>query len=381
MNQQILSIRRIPPLLVALLALSACDQDINLEAGERLHPTPENAPPTDAALITTDSEPTGLSADALDQWRTARDMLLGARVTLALGNDAAEGPELFGRIDDVAFDRDGNVLVLDAVNYEVRTFGPEGRHLRSLGRHGEGPMEFPGNLHSLEVFEDGRLLVGMRMAMKVFAPVSDGYEYLDLIPVPARDMCVTAAERVFVTVHHTRRSERVLHEVDLADDSVTQSFGHGYLDEEWLFRNQLSDGTIACADDPLRILFALSEHPILRAHRPGEDDPVWTAALQDYAQPLWAGSSGGRASIRMVSGNAEFTDKPHVLAGHHIVWQTYYRRLFSERVRTYFIDGATGQGALISEDFPRIMRMTSEQFVAGWNDPYPRIEVRELGGN
>ena len=78
-------------------------------------------------------------------------MLLGARVTLALGTDAAEGPELFDRIDDVAFDRDGNVLVLDAVNYEVRTFGPEGRHLGSLGRNGEGPMEFPSNLHSLEV--------------------------------------------------------------------------------------------------------------------------------------------------------------------------------------------------------------------------------------
>ena len=169
--------------------------------------------------------------------------------------------------------------------------------------------------------------------------------------------------------------------MDLAGDSVTQSFGHGYLDEEWLFRNQLSDGTIACVDDPLRILFALNEHPILRAHRPGEDDPVWSAALQDYAQPLWAGSRGGRVSIRMVSGNAEFTDKPHVLAGRHIVWQTYYRRLFSERVRTYLIDGVTGQGALISEDFPRIMKMTPEHFVAGWNDPYPRIEVRELDGN
>ena len=230
-------------------------------------------------------------------------------------------------------------------------------------------MEFPGNLHSLEVFEDGRLLVGMRMGMKVFAPVADGYEYLDLIPVPARDMCVTAAERVFVTVHHTRRSERVLHEVDLADDSVTQSFGHGYLDEEWLFRNQLSDGTIACADDPLRILFALSEHPILRAHRPGEDDPVWTAALQDYAQPLWAGSTGPRASIRMVSGNAEFTDK-HMLAGRHIVWQTYYRRLFPSAFAP-ISSTATGQGALISEDFPRIMR--DFRAVCRLERSYPRI--------
>ena len=367
--------------LLVLHALSACDPDINLQAGETLHPTPENAPPADAALITTDSEPTGLSPDALDQWRSARDMLLGARVTLALGSNAGDGPELFGGIGDVAFDRDGNVLVLDVLSYEVRTFSPDGRHLGSFGQEGEGPMDFDGTLQSLEVLEDGRLLVAMRMAMKTFSPVAGGYEYLDLISVPARHMCVTAAGRVFVTIHHTRGNERVLHEVDLAGDSVTQSFGHGYLDEEWLFRNQLSDGTIACGNDPPRILFAFDEHPILRAHRPGEDDPVWTAALQDYVQPLYAGRSGARGSIRMVSDHGEVTDKPHVFAGRHIVWQTYYRRLFSERIRTYLIDAATGQGALISEDFPRIMKMTPEYFVAAWNDPYPRIEVRELVRN
>lgn len=193
-------------------------------------------------------------------------------------------------------------------------------------------------------------------------------------------MCLTGAGRLFVTVHDTRETDRVIHEVDLEGDSVTQSFGHGYLDEHWLFRNQLSDGTIACGDEPLRILFAFSEHPILRAHRPGEDDPVWTAALEDYVQPFYAGRKDG-GSIRMLSHGAELTGKPQVLVGRHIVWQTFHRRLFSERVRTYLIDAATGQGALISEDFPRILKMSPERLVVAWNDPYPRIEVRELVGN
>ena len=361
--------------MLVLLALSCCDSGINLRAGETLHPTPENAPSGDAARITTDSEPPGLSAEALDQWREARDLLLGAPVALALGASRDEGPELFGRIGDAAFDRDGNLLVLDPLNYEVRTFASDGRHLGSFGQEGEGPMDFASEPQSLEVLPDGSLLLGMRPAMKSFAPVAGAYEYLDLIPVWGRDMCVTAAGRLFVTVHDTQDTERVLHEVDPAGDSVTLSFGHGYLDEDWLSRNQLSDGTIGCMDEPLLILFAFDEHPILRAHRPGADDPVWTAALDDYVQPLYAGSA---TSIRMVSDHGEVTDKPHVLAGGHIVWQTYYRRLFSERIRTYLVDAATGQGALISEDFPRIMRVTSERFVVAWNDPYPRIEVREL---
>ena len=183
---------------------------------------------------------------------------------------------------------------------------------------------------------------------------------------------------MFVTVY-SYANERVLHEVDLAGDSVTQSFGHGYLDEDEFIRGQLSDATIACVDDPLRILFAFKEHPILRAHRPGEDDPVWTAALEDYAQSLYA--YGPSSPLRMVSGHGELIGKPHALAGRHIVWQTYYQRLVSARIRTYLIDAVTGQGALISENFPQLLEMTPERFVAVWNDPYPRIEVRELVGN
>ena len=358
-----------------LVALAGCDSGINLRAGETLHPTPENAPSGDAALITTGSEPQGLSAEALEQWREARDLLFGAPVALALGTSSEEGPELFGRIGDAAFDLDGNLLVLDPLGYEVRTFAPDGRHLGSFGQEGEGPMDFPGEPQGLEVLPDGSLLVGMRSAMKSFALAAGAYEYLDLIPVFARDMCVSAAGRLFITVDDSQGTERVLHEVDPAGDSVTLSFGHGYLDEDWLVRNQLSDGTIGCMDDPVRVLFAFDEHPILRAHRPGDDDPVWTAALGDYVQPHYAAS---QASVRMVGDHGEVTDKPHVLAGRHIVWQTYYRRLFSERIRTYLIDAATGQGALISEDFPRIMRMTPRRFVVAWNDPYPRIEVRDL---
>ena len=65
----------LPPLTLLLLALPGCSGDIKLEGGEILHPTPENAPPADAALITTDTIPTGLTEDALSAWRAARDRL------------------------------------------------------------------------------------------------------------------------------------------------------------------------------------------------------------------------------------------------------------------------------------------------------------------
>lgn len=216
LDRKPLARRPIPPLL-ALLAFPACGPDMELDAGEALHPTDENAPPADAALITVGREPLGLSTEALAGWRAARDRLVGARTTLGLGTNSGDGPELFGMIGD-------------AVNHDVRIFRPDGSHLLSFGREGEGPMEFGTRPHSVAVVSGGRLLVGMRAEMKVFAPVAGGYEYLDRIAVPSRHMCVSAAGRVFVTVHHTRTSDRVLHEVDMTGDT-TLSFGHGYLHE------------------------------------------------------------------------------------------------------------------------------------------------------
>ena len=128
------------------------------------------------------------------------------------------------------------------------------------------------------------------------------------------------------TANHDRLSDRVLHEVDQAGDSIVRNFGHGYLDDEWLFRNQLSDGEIECLDDPLRVVFVFNEHPIVRAHHPGEDEPLWTATFEDCLQPHYIGRyrESGRASTR-------------------------------------------------------IREITPDRLVVAWDDPYPRLEVRELG--
>lgn len=52
-----------------------------------------------------------------------------------------DGDILFGRISDVAGDADGNVYVLDNQLCQVEVFGPDGEHLRTLSRQGEGPGE------------------------------------------------------------------------------------------------------------------------------------------------------------------------------------------------------------------------------------------------
>ena len=82
---------------------------------------------------------------------------LAAEPTLSIGQ--LSGPEelLFGRIQLARRDAAGNLVVADGQAYEIRIFNGEGRHLRSLGREGEGPGEFE-SLHGAWPVADGGIV-------------------------------------------------------------------------------------------------------------------------------------------------------------------------------------------------------------------------------
>ena len=121
---------------------------------------------------------------------------------------------------------------------------------------------------------------------------------------------------------------------------------------------------------------------MVRAHHPGEDEPLWTATFEDYLQSHYIGMTreSGGPSIRSVKRDGEVAVNPHALSPDHIVIQTlrFYFLTFSIRVRTYLLDAATGYGALISDDLPQIREIAGDRIVVAWDDPYPRLEVREL---
>lgn len=64
------------------------------------------------------------------------------REELRIGSAMSEGPALFSQVAGVAVDAEGRIHVLDRQAKELRTFGPEGAHIRTVGREGAGPGEF-----------------------------------------------------------------------------------------------------------------------------------------------------------------------------------------------------------------------------------------------
>lgn len=67
-------------------------------------------------------------------WRLEED--------LRIGSAEIEGPELFGNVGGLAVDELGRIYVGESQASEIRVFGADGAHVRTIGRKGGGPGEF-----------------------------------------------------------------------------------------------------------------------------------------------------------------------------------------------------------------------------------------------
>jgi len=72
--------------------------------------------------------------------------------------DSDDDNVLFHQPADIAFDKAGNIYILDAGNQRIQKFGPDGAYLDTIARQGEGPGELQFPL-SLDIDGEGYLYV------------------------------------------------------------------------------------------------------------------------------------------------------------------------------------------------------------------------------
>lgn len=118
---------------------------------------------SNGAVLVTHAPP----ADPAPTWRLEPELRIGAA--------DGEGPEVFGRVADLAVHPDGRIAVLDAQAQEIRVFGPDGAHLATYGREGAGPGEYRA-ANGLVFGPDGLLRVpDMRNARLSLVHLDSGY--------------------------------------------------------------------------------------------------------------------------------------------------------------------------------------------------------------
>lgn len=100
----------------------------------------EHSGQSEAAMAVRDSA--GVRIAEFSQDAPGEAWTVAAKPTVSLGSVDGPPESQFGRVAGVVRLRDGTIIVADDAASVLRFFGPDGRHLRSVGRKGGGPGEF-----------------------------------------------------------------------------------------------------------------------------------------------------------------------------------------------------------------------------------------------
>ena len=98
--------------------------------------------PAESQDITDRSDSAGVEIVTSDPSLSDATCTLGDEPIFRVGNDESNEATWFSTIRGMGRLSDGSVAVLDRSSAEIRIFDRDGRHVRSMGRRGEGPGEF-----------------------------------------------------------------------------------------------------------------------------------------------------------------------------------------------------------------------------------------------
>jgi len=369
------------PCLVAA-SLGGCDRApavIN-------HPTDPNRPPATASPIVPDSVPVGLTPDRLVAWTVARRSLADAELVYRLGEFEGDGPDVFGRIEDVVLDWQNRILLLDGHFQRVSVFDPSGEFVEAFGRLGDGPEELRG-AYAIEMEPSGDILVvGTGRHLKVFGRTVSGWSYRETRPLPLAGgmACVTKSGRTIVAGADTRSARNVLlHEIPIGAGEQIRSFGLGYQDPSPLIRYVIANrGPVACVDhgDAEFIVHAFPPLNFLRLMSVVDGSVVWTARLLDHRQIVMQGTETRLTQMSTADWDVIVRILPY-LDSHLLLQVERFGAMAPEDTRpestidTYLLDLPTGRGAKVSTDLGQVMAINENRYVVVTADPYPQIEV------
>ncbi|WP_419161747.1 hypothetical protein [Candidatus Palauibacter sp.] len=325
---------------------------------------------TDPKLGTDTVPPASWSSSLSSRWRSLRDAITGAEPGASIDLAGGAGRSTSRRILDVELDHAGTVYVLHthprrSPIRRVEAYDSSGRLVGQVDREGDAGqgLRVP---RAMALLDDSRLAVVQQYGdVAVFSRTEDGF-VLDAgrpVNLPASDICGEQG-RIYVT---QRRSPRAIHELESGPRRQGRSFGSVYEHGSGLARNALSEGILACLEDPARVVFGFRAIPRLDAYEAGSGERIWTAGVTDYTQGVFVEQVRPRHGITSpVNYPRERLARLLPVSPEFLV--AVYTRSHTEpeagvETRTYLLHSATGQGAMISDTLSIIGAIRDDTYV------------------
>ena len=303
---------------------------------------------------------------------------------LEIGVLMGDRSRMFGRVNQLAVDSNGNIVVLDSQNYSVSWFAPDGRHIAATGRQGGGPAEFQGPA-SITVGPDDSVFVldAPTRRVIVFALSSGEPTILRTIRVPvfAEDICIASdgsdARMVLLGRVLPVPSESPLIHVLSLDGNLMASFGSPLEDASRMeYRN--NRGHLACTSRHVSIT---SERlGVVRAYSLA-GEPIQTIEIDDFAPVQWI-VDGTMVSMGMdpklgrantITAIAPLGPASVVLTVHEASatdWDGHYTLLTAD-LETGETSSPHAQGLIAA-------KIVDDRMYGYVNNPFPKVVVRNL---
>ncbi|MYA32282.1 MAG: hypothetical protein F4164_12375 [Gemmatimonadales bacterium] len=322
------------------------------------------------AVISPDTvPPPTMGRDAATRWVAMRRAILDARPGVIIGALEGDGPDVLSSWNLASLGRAGELYVLDAMAARVVVFDSVGGVTTWFGRVGDGPMElrdptdFVVAQDSILILHDG--------GIKVFERGSSGYELqatldLDADLVLASSFCRAGAS-IFLNADGSAATIRALR-----PGEAPNRFGQGYEYGSADARNALSRGSVGCMDGV--VVYGSQYLPALYGYTPS-GELVWSAILSDHLQGYLLQHPN---AIRFPTPPRDAL-KSIEKGPDRYVLLAYSRRYDQTRTitRTYLVDAATGEGALLEQSERRqdILAVHGTRLVRWLPGEYPRLRI------
>ena len=126
---------------------------------------------------------------------------------LSIGGEEADENYMFVRPIDIDSDSFGNIYVLDYRDCTIKKYNTQGKHIKNIGRKGQGPGEFQMPLF-LQISQDDKIYVGDILAKNI-AIFSVNGDYLKTIKVkePVDNTIIIQNEEIIAGIRYSIETE------------------------------------------------------------------------------------------------------------------------------------------------------------------------------
>lgn len=292
--------------------------------------------------------------------------------------------QVFGKIEDVAIDSYGRLIILDSQDRTLRVFDRDGGLLQVVGRYGLGPGEF-AHPRAVELGPDGGLYVlEVRGRVSMFDAGKDSISFRRMFEtgVGIHDGCIMNGR---LYLHATGLEQgHTIQSYTLGGQPI-DSFGQVYRTENRIVREQLSTGRIACLEEAGVLLLAPWALPEVRAYN-AAGKMLWLLEIDGFqsveliamgtrGSELRIPQGGYHASMRLVPVADQTAVVLQVALMTRRVWQ---RREAFAQLHTFLIALDRPGGVYLGNEYSSVLGSGLGTVVVAEEDPFPAARVLTL---